>query len=82
MKNLKLKLSLILILCFAGLVGINRSNAQESVAPPPCDDCQYKEKDVTCIRAGYENGQPYAYIGNRIKCVDGTGGCNSGNCNK
>lgn len=58
--------------------------AQEMVSPgvPPvgCNDCQYKEKQVACFRAGYLQGQPYVYIGGRTKCVDGTDSCTSSDC--
>jgi len=66
------------------MVGFANLSAQEVLDPVldegGCPDCQYKKKDVPCIRAGFQNGEPFAFIGDRVKCVDGVGSCNSTSC--
>lgn len=84
MKN-KIKNSVyVLSVCFISIFGIVNLGAQEISDPVldegGCSDCHYKKKDVPCIRAGFQNGEPYAFIGDRVKCVDGVGSCNSTSC--
>lgn len=75
MKKIKLMILAGLLISSGFLV------AQQSVPPPPCDDCQYKQKQVPCLRGGFINGEPYVFLGDKTKCVDGTGGCVGSDCN-